>query len=173
MHIPFAREPERGDPIDPAQKKGSLDGLPALADVLISIGAMLAGQGRAKATADAAQPTACGCAAGGVYCFDGWRLDRLTCRLTDASGALVPLSAREMALLTIFLDAPGQLLMREQLAAGLPADDADDPSVELEILGLRRKLEIDARYPEVIITDRDENGVGYAFALDVEVNGRG
>jgi hypothetical protein len=35
-------------------------------------------------------------------------------------------------------------------------------------LGLRRKLETDARFPEVIITDRDENGVGYVFALHVE-----
>ena len=168
MHILFAREPERGDPVGPAQKKGSLDGLPTLADLLIGIGTILAGQGRAKDSADAAQATACGCPEAGVYCFDGWRLDRLSGRLTDAAGALVPLSARETALLTIFLDAPGQLLMREQLAAGLPACEADGPSVELEILGLRRKLETDARYPEVIITDRDENGVGYVFALDVD-----
>src|SRR3569833_1175070 len=103
MHIPFAREPERGDPVDPAQMKGTVDGLPALADLLISIGAMLVGQSRVKSTEDAAQATACGCLEGSAYCFDGWRLDRLTSRLTDASGALVPLSARETALLTIFL----------------------------------------------------------------------
>lgn len=168
MHIPFAREPERGDRVDPAQKKGSLDGLPALADLLISIGAILVGQARVKDTADAAEATACGCPEGSAYCFDGWRLDRLTGRLTDASGALVPLSARETALLTVFLAAPGRLLMRDQLAAALPAPDGEGPSVELEILGLRRKLETDARHPEVIITDRDENGVGYVFALDVD-----
>lgn len=172
MHIPFAREPEMGHPIDLAQKKDSLDGLPTLADLLISIGAMLAGQGKAKSmiknTINAAQSAARERRLPGVYRFDGWQLDRFTGQLTNAAGVPVPLTERETALLMIFLEAPGQLLMRNQLAAAQPAHGPDDPSIELEILGLRRKLETDARFPEVIVTDRDENGVGYVFALDVE-----
>jgi DNA-binding response OmpR family regulator len=169
MHIPFTRQSESGHPVNPARnrKKGSVDGLPTLADLLTSIGAMLTGQSGTKVLTDAAHQTACDCLPG-VYCFDGWRFDRLTSRLTDATGTPVPLTARETALLNIFLDAPGQLLTREQLAAALPASEADGPSVELDILGLRRKLETDARFPEAIITDRDEHGVGYVFALDVE-----
>jgi DNA-binding response OmpR family regulator len=172
MHIPFAREPEMGHPIDPAQKNASIDGLPALADILISIGAMLAGQGKARtmirSTINAAQTAACDRRLPGVYRFDGWQLDRFTGRLTNTAGAPVPLTERETALLLIFLEAPGQLLMRNQLATAQPARGPDDPSIELEILGLRRKLETDPRFPEVIVTDRDENGVGYVFALDVE-----
>src|SRR3569832_1869403 len=99
MHILFAREPERGDPVGPTQKKGSLDGLPTLADLLIGIGTILAGQGRAKDSADAAQATACGCPEARLYSLDRCRLDRLSGRLTDAAGALAPPSARETALL--------------------------------------------------------------------------
>jgi DNA-binding response OmpR family regulator len=170
MHIPFSREPETGILINPMQKKDAIDGLPTLADLLTSIGSMFAGPGQSKGKdkVKAAQPSARDRRAGGVYRFDGWQLDRLTGRLTDAAGALVPLTERETSLLMIFLDAPGQLLLRKQLAEVLPVHGHDDPSIELEILGLRRKLEIDARFPEVIVTDRDANGVGYVFALDVE-----
>jgi two-component system OmpR family response regulator len=169
IHIPFSRDHQMADPVDPTRKKDAIDGLPTLADLLASIGAML-GQGSNKKNGkgNPAQPSARDGRPGGVYRFDGWRLDRLTGRLTDAAGALVPLTERETTLLMIFLDAPGQLLMRKQLAEVLPARGHDDPSIELEILGLRRKLETDARFPEVIVTDRDANGVGYVFALDVE-----
>jgi two-component system, OmpR family, response regulator len=171
MHIPFSSEHETGDPLHPSHKKDLTDGLPTLADLLTSIGAMLVGQGRAKGAVQgigkAPQPGARD-RRPGVYRFDGWRLDRLTGRLTNASGGLVPLTERESALLVIFLDAPGQLLMRRQLADVMPPRGPNDPSIELEILGLRRKLETDPRFPEVIVTDRDENGVGYVFALDVE-----
>lgn len=170
MHIPYAREHEMADPVDPTPKKDSIDGLPTLADLLTSIGSMFVGHGQrnGKSKGKPAQPGARDGRAGGVYRFDGWRLDRLTGRLTDAAGALVPLTERESTLLMIFLDAPGQLLMRGQLAEVLPARAHDDPSIDLEILSLRRKLETDARFPEVIVTDRDTNGVGYVFALDVE-----
>jgi DNA-binding response OmpR family regulator len=168
MHIPFSRQAETGDPVEMADKANdSTDGLPTLADLLTSIGTML-GQAKANGRGKAAQPAARDGKSGGVYHFDGWKLDRLSGRLTDASGAAVPLTERESALLMIFLDAPGQLLMRNQLADVLPPRGPDAPSIELEILGLRRKLETDPRFPEIIVTDRDEQGVGYVFALDVE-----
>jgi two-component system, OmpR family, response regulator len=143
-----------------------MDGAHTLASLLFGLGAML-GQGRdVEPELGQQQPS-------GVYRFDGWQLDLASGQLIDASGAQVALTRREAALLVIFLEAPGQLLMRGHLAdalqARLAADGDDgDPCVELEILGLRRKLEIDARFPEVIVTDRSPEGVGYVFALDVE-----
>jgi len=146
-----------------------MDGAHILASLLFGLGAML-GQGKVEPEPGqeqlSEQPS-------GVYRFDGWQLDLASGQLIDAAGGQVALTKREAALLAIFLEAPGQLLMRGQLADALQARlaaDGDDggPCVELGILGLRRKLEIDARFPEVIVTDRSRDGVGYVFALDVE-----
>ncbi|WP_407160187.1 winged helix-turn-helix domain-containing protein [Bradyrhizobium sp. STM 3557] len=147
-----------------------MDGAHTLASLLSGLGAML-GQGKdAEPAPGQAQLSE---RPSGLYRFDGWQLDLASGQLIDAAGGEVALTKREAALLAIFLEAPGQLLMRGHLAAALQArlaaDDNDgDPCVELEILGLRRKLEIDARFPEVILTDRGLDGVGYVFALDVE-----
>jgi DNA-binding response OmpR family regulator len=180
MHILYPRQPVTGAPVAPVRTtKESIVGLPTMADLLTSISAMLR-PGQAKndskddgeddrtQTDKAVQPSARDRRPGGVYRFDGWRLDRLTGRLTDATGANVALTERETALLMIFLDAPGQFLMRARLAEVLPVRGPHDPSIELEILGLRRKLETDPRFPEIILTDREADGVGYVFALDVE-----
>ena len=146
--------------------KRSMDGTYTLTSLLYGLGAML-GQSREVALdEDQERPS-------GVYRFDGWRLDAASGQLVDATTALIPLTGREAALLAIFLEAPGQLLMRNQLAnalqARLAAVGSDSGScIELEILGLRRKLEIDASFPEVIVTDRSPDGVGYVFALDVK-----
>jgi len=146
-----------------------MDGAHILASLLFGLGAML-GQGKVEPEPGqeqlSEQPS-------GVYRFDGWQLDLASGQLIDAAGGQVALTKREAALLAIFLEAPGQLLMRGHLADALQARlaaDGDDggPCVELGILGLRRKLEIDARFPEVIVTDRSRDGVGYVFALDVE-----
>jgi len=40
-----------------------------------------------------------------------------------------------------------------------------DRSIDVQILRLRRKLEIDASAPRIIQTER---GIGYVFALPVE-----
>jgi two-component system, OmpR family, response regulator len=147
-----------------------MDGTHTLASLLSGLGAML-GQGKdVEPDLGEEQP---GERPSGVYRFDGWQLDLASGQLTDATGALVTLTERETALLAIFLEAPGQLLMRDRLAdavqARLTANGTDGhPCVELEILRLRRKLEVDARFPEVIVTDRSPDGVGYVFALEVE-----
>jgi DNA-binding response OmpR family regulator len=137
-----------------------MDGVSTLAIFFGGIGSML---GR-----KAMQPGSCLDRPGGVYRFDGFRLDRQSGHLIDSAGNSVELTEREAALLLIFLEAPGQRLTRKCLADGLRAHGTDDSSVELEILGLRRKLEIDPRFPEIILTERDADGIGYAFALDVE-----
>jgi two-component system, OmpR family, response regulator len=102
----------------------------------------------------------------GRFRFSGWQLDRRTRKLTDPSGAPVPLTKGEYALLLAFLDAPQRPLSREQLLQATRVhEDVFDRSIDVQILRLRRKLEGDPSAPRVIQTER---GVGYVFAVSVE-----
>ncbi len=49
-----------------------------------------------------------------VLVFDGWRLDPLKRKLTDAEGAVVPISSVEFRLLLAFVDHPRQVLDRDR-----------------------------------------------------------
>jgi two-component system, OmpR family, response regulator len=99
--------------------------------------------------------------------FAGWRLEPRSRRLIAADGHTVALTAGELALLLAFLQAPRQVLSREQLLAAsrLHADDVFDRSIDVQILRLRRKLEADASAPELIVTER---GLGYVLQAEVE-----
>jgi two-component system, OmpR family, response regulator len=102
----------------------------------------------------------------GRYRFGGWELDRRTRRLTDPHGGPVMLTKGEYALLTAFVDAPQRPLSREHLMrASRMHEDVFDRSIDVQILRLRRKLEIDPSAPQIIRTER---GVGYVFTLHVE-----
>jgi two-component system OmpR family response regulator len=102
----------------------------------------------------------------GGYRFDGWQLERRGRRLLDRNGAPVPLSKGEYGLLLAFLEAPQRPLTREHLLQATRIhDDIFDRSIDVQILRLRRKLEIDPGAPRLIQTER---GVGYIFALTVE-----
>ncbi len=102
----------------------------------------------------------------GGYKFHGWRLERRDRKLVAPNEALVSLSKREYALLLAFLEAPQRPLTREHLLQATRIhEDVYDRSIDCQILRLRRKLEIDAREPRVILTER---GVGYVFAVPVE-----
>jgi two-component system, OmpR family, response regulator len=102
----------------------------------------------------------------GEYRFDGWRLDRRSRRLTDPQERPVALSKGEYALLLAFLDAPGRPLSREYLLQATRLhEDIFDRSIDVRVLRLRRKLEVDPKAPRVIRTER---GVGYVFAIPVE-----
>jgi two-component system OmpR family response regulator len=102
----------------------------------------------------------------GGYRFNGWRLDRRGRRLVDAGEMPIPLSKGEYALLLAFLEAPQRPLSREQLLQATRIhEDIFDRSIDVQVLRLRRKLEVDASAPRVIQTER---GVGYVFALPVE-----
>ena len=102
----------------------------------------------------------------GGYRFDGWRLDRRGRRLVDRNEAPVPLSKGEYALLLAFLEAPQRPLTREHLLQATRIhEDIFDRSIDVQVLRLRRKLEIDPSSPRAIQTER---GVGYVFALPVE-----
>jgi len=102
----------------------------------------------------------------GGYRFDGWRLERRSRRLIQPNGAPVPVSKGEFALLVAFLEAPQRPLSREQLLQATRAhEDIFDRSIDVQVLRLRQKLEIDPSAPRIIQTVR---GVGYIFALSVE-----
>jgi two-component system OmpR family response regulator len=103
----------------------------------------------------------------GSFRFAGWQVHRRTRRLTAPSGEVVPLTKGEYALLIAFLSAPQRPLSREQLLhATRVHEDVFDRSIDVQVLRLRRKLEIDPVTPRFIKTER---GVGYVFAVPVEV----
>ena len=98
--------------------------------------------------------------------FGSWQLDRRARRLTNTAGELVALTKGEYALLLAFLDAPQRPLSREHLLQATRVhEDVFDRSIDVQILRLRRKLEIDPGAPRIIQTER---GVGYVLTLPVE-----
>jgi DNA-binding response OmpR family regulator len=102
----------------------------------------------------------------GGYRFGGWRLERGSRRLVTPDETQVPLSKSEYALLVAFLEAPQRPLTREHLLQATRVHaDIFDRSIDVQVLRLRRKLEIGPSAPRVIQTERS---VGYVFALPVE-----
>ncbi len=103
---------------------------------------------------------------GGGYRFNGWRLERRGRRLVDANGIPVSLSKGEYALLVAFLEESQRPLSREHLMQATRIhEDTFDRSIDMQVLRLRRKLEVDPSAPRVIRTER---GIGYIFALPVQ-----
>ena len=101
------------------------------------------------------------------YRFAGWQLDRRLRRLSDPSGAVVALSKGEYALLIAFIEASQRTLSREQLLQATRIhEDVFDRSIDVQVLRLRRKLEIDPSNPQILQTER---GIGYVFTAAVEV----
>src|ERR1700748_777822 len=102
----------------------------------------------------------------GGYRFDGWQLERRGRRLLDPTATPVALSKGEYALLLAFLEAPQRPLTREHLLQATRVhEDIFDRSIDVQILRLRRKLEIDPSAPRIIQTVR---GVAYTFTLPVQ-----
>jgi len=102
----------------------------------------------------------------GGYRFNGWLLERRTRRLVNPDGVPVSLTKSEYALLLAFLKAPQRPLTREMLLqATRVREDIFDRSIDVQVLRLRRKLEIDPNAPRVIETER---GVGYIFTAIVK-----
>ncbi len=104
--------------------------------------------------------------AGDSFGFAGWTLKLREQALYDPDGVLVPLSSGEFRMLEILLQRPGQVLSRDQLLdltrrrEGGPFDRAIDNQVSR----LRRKIELDAKDPQIIKTIW---GGGYRFCADV------
>jgi two-component system, OmpR family, response regulator len=98
--------------------------------------------------------------------FGNWHIDRKIRRLTGPDHAEVRLSKGLYALLIAFLEAPQRAVTREFLMhATRIHEDVFDRSIDVQILRLRRKLEIGPDAPRVIETVR---GIGYSFVLAVE-----
>jgi two-component system, OmpR family, response regulator len=93
--------------------------------------------------------------------FSGWRLDQRRRELRNPSGLEVPLTKGEFALLVAFLEAPARPLSREHLLQATRVhEDVFDRSIDVQVLRLRRKLEVDPTSPQFIQTER---GIGYKF----------
>ena len=99
--------------------------------------------------------------------FGHWRLNLAKRELRSPNLTLVPLSSGEFELLLAFLEHPQRLLTREQLIdyARGPAHEVFDRSIDVQISRIRRKIEVNARNPEMIRTVRN---AGYIFTVAVE-----
>lgn len=105
----------------------------------------------------------------GVHRFAGWRYDSRQGELTAPGGWQVMLSARETALLRVFLANPNIALHREEIAAALEdGDAAEGRAIDVLVGRLRQKL-ADKQGDHGLI--RTERGIGYIFAADVETDG--
>jgi two-component system, OmpR family, response regulator len=100
------------------------------------------------------------------YRFNGWVLDRLDQTLTSPSLTDVELTKGEYRLLVALLESPQQPLTRDYLvAATRHHDDIFDRTIDVMVMRLRRKIEVDWSTPRIIMTER---GVGYRLAAQVE-----
>ncbi len=102
-----------------------------------------------------------------AYRFAGWELNLRTRRLTGPGSQRVELSNGEFSLLEAFCSAPQRVLSREQLLdlSRLHNAEVYDRSIDVQILRLRRKIEVNPSKPEYIKTER---GAGYIFDVPVE-----
>ena len=83
-------------------------------------------------------------------------------KLYDAAGADLAITAMEFDLLKVFAEHPNENLSRDRLMELAHHRDRDvfDRSIDLRVMRLRRKIELDPDKPEVLKTIR---GVGYLF----------
>jgi two-component system OmpR family response regulator len=103
-----------------------------------------------------------------AYRFDGWELNLLARRLTAPDGRRVELSNGEFNLLLALCEAPQRVLSRDQLLelSRLHGAEVYDRSIDVQVLRLRRKIEVDPSAPRFIRTER---GAGYVFDSHVDV----
>ncbi len=105
-----------------------------------------------------------------VVRFAGWTLDIGMRHLVGADGVTVPLSSGEFRLLQALAENANRVMSRDRLMDVLSGREAGpfDRSVDVMISRLRRRLNDDAREPELIKTVRNE---GYVLAAKVERSG--
>jgi len=101
-----------------------------------------------------------------AYEFEGWSLDVLVRSLTGKDGKPVNLSSGEFNLLRALVEHPNRVLSRDQLLDLTHSIDAPafDRSVDVQIVRLRKKVEIDPQNPSLIKTVRN---AGYIFTAKV------
>ena len=103
-----------------------------------------------------------------AYRFAEFELNLRTRRLKRGDGAPISLTNGEFNLLAALLSAPQRILTRDQLleASRVFDNEVYDRSIDVQVLRLRRKIEVDPSQPQFIVTER---GVGYIFNSPVEV----
>jgi DNA-binding response OmpR family regulator len=102
-----------------------------------------------------------------AFRFAGWEVSVLARRLTSPDGRRVELSNGEFNLLLAFCESPQRVLSRDHLLelSRLHGAEVYDRSIDVQILRLRRKIELDPSTPKLIRTER---GAGYMFDVRVE-----
>src|SRR5712691_7087862 len=102
-----------------------------------------------------------------AYRFAGWELNLGSRRLTSPEGRRVELTNGELNLLQAFCAAPRQVLTREQLLdlSRWNCAEVYDRAIDVQILRLRRKIELNPAQPQYIKTER---GAGYVFSVPVD-----
>ena len=103
-----------------------------------------------------------------AYRFADFELNLRTRRLKRRDGEPIELTNREFNLLAALVAAPQRILTRDQLleASRVYDNEVYDRAVDVQVLRLRRKIEVDPSQPQFIVTER---GVGYTFNSPVEV----
>jgi two-component system, OmpR family, response regulator len=102
-----------------------------------------------------------------AYRIPGWELNLRTRRLTGPDGVEVALSNGEFNLLAALLASANRVVTRDQLIEMSRRYDNEvyDRAIDVQILRLRRKIEINPAEPQIIVTER---GAGYRIAVGVE-----
>jgi two-component system phosphate regulon response regulator OmpR len=102
--------------------------------------------------------------------FGDFVLDRAARRLRRLDGTEIVLTAMEYQLLEVFVTRSGRPLSRDQLIELAHHREMDlyDRSIDVRILRLRKKIEVDPTRPRMLQT---VHGVGYVFVNpDIEVS---
>lgn len=95
--------------------------------------------------------------------FDGRIVDLVGRTFYDAAGREVSLTRAEFQLLATFIRKPGRVLSRDQLRDAVVGRGSEsyDRSIDMLVVRLRRKIELDPKVPRFILT---VPGEGYKFA---------
>jgi two-component system, OmpR family, response regulator len=104
-----------------------------------------------------------------AYRFASFELNIRTRRLAKIQPVRrIELSTGEFNLLAALVADPQRVLTRDGLLAASRVYDNEvyDRSIDVQVLRLRRKIEVDPSQPQFILTER---GVGYLFNSPVEV----
>ena len=98
--------------------------------------------------------------------FDRWTLDLGRRELSETAGAITELSTGEFRLLAALVAHANMVLSRDQLLDLTQGRSAKlfDRSIDNQVSRLRKKLEVDAKQPQIIKTVR---GGGYLFVANI------
>ncbi len=101
-----------------------------------------------------------------IFRFSGWSMDLAAHSLTNPGGQQIPFTRAEFNLMAALAKAPNRVLSRAYLldAVSQDADSPTDRLIDVLISRIRKKIEINPRQPEIIITVL---GCGYKFNADI------